>query len=308
MGVQNDKGAALQNGRIVAADEIAVVLNDSANIAETLPVLFREQHEDVLAAESRLFADKGRGILFTNGTGTGKTLVGLGIAKRQFSSGKRNILIVAQSEPKINDWMRDSELVNLPMQKLRSIKDNGEDGSAVITTYANFRANKSLNDRRFDLIIYDESQSLGAGQKGEVTEALLQHRKLGGYYIDALEQARKDFAEEMKEAVTAEAKRIVLSKIEAAAQKRQEETKVIFLSASPFASHFAVRYADDFLFRMSGRDEILHSAQNDSIGGYNSGSAREGLGVGNSQELRSVSLAGTSNSTMQIRIDTAFIG
>jgi type I site-specific restriction endonuclease len=52
-------------------------------------MLLEGQQDDVMFAEQR-FAnpDKQPGVMFTNGTGTGKTYTGLGIIKRQVRMGK----------------------------------------------------------------------------------------------------------------------------------------------------------------------------------------------------------------------------
>lgn len=55
-----------------AAEKLTVVPGDLENIRATLPYLLPEQQEDVLKAEQRLSKPDGYGMLFTNGTGTGK--------------------------------------------------------------------------------------------------------------------------------------------------------------------------------------------------------------------------------------------
>ncbi|WP_181880901.1 hypothetical protein [Crenobacter cavernae] len=44
-------------------------------------MLLSPQRDDVLKAEIRLMVNSENGMLFTNGTGTGKTFVGLGVAR-----------------------------------------------------------------------------------------------------------------------------------------------------------------------------------------------------------------------------------
>lgn len=66
-----------------------------------------EQQDDVFKAETRMFVNNKPGMLFTNGTGTGKTFTGLGIVKRFVEQGKKNILIVSPSTG-INDGWIDS--------------------------------------------------------------------------------------------------------------------------------------------------------------------------------------------------------
>lgn len=87
----------LQN---LAENKTSIIFNDLEDIRADLPYLLKEQVEDVKFAEER-FANGGRGVLFTNGTGTGKTLTGLGIIKRKLKAGGRNILILTPSTQKI---------------------------------------------------------------------------------------------------------------------------------------------------------------------------------------------------------------
>lgn len=60
---------------------------DPENISEALPYLLPEQCDDIVKAEKRLIIDNANGMLFTNGTGTGKTFTGLGTVKRFLNSG-----------------------------------------------------------------------------------------------------------------------------------------------------------------------------------------------------------------------------
>ena len=81
--------------RQVDAEPIKVKVGDIKNIEETLPYLLPQQQEDVLRAETQFFGNEhadrehayGKGYMFTNGTGTGKTFTGLGIAKRLVKQG-----------------------------------------------------------------------------------------------------------------------------------------------------------------------------------------------------------------------------
>ena len=59
-----------------------ILLGDLHNIKLMLPQLYKTQQEDVLRAEQRF--EVGKGYCFTNGTGTGKTFVGLGIVQKVF--------------------------------------------------------------------------------------------------------------------------------------------------------------------------------------------------------------------------------
>lgn len=176
-----------------AAEPIAVKVADADNIRETLPYLLPQQQEDVRLAEVQFFDEShndeehayGKGYMFTNGTGTGKTYTGLGIVKRFVKQGKGRILILTPSQPKVTDWINDGKNLGL---NIRSLDDwshehggtaTAEKGDGVvITTYANFRQNQALGEDCFDLIVYDESHRLLENKKGEATTGVAQHYRL----------------------------------------------------------------------------------------------------------------------------------
>ncbi|HZG53075.1 MAG TPA: DEAD/DEAH box helicase family protein, partial [Pyrinomonadaceae bacterium] len=114
-----------------AADSLPTELADLDNIRATLPFLLPEQQEDVLFAEQRFVAPGGYGVLFTNGTGTGKTYTGLGIVKRFARRGKDNILILAPSDKVCRDWVSSAENLGLTIKQLEGTKDNGQNGGVV---------------------------------------------------------------------------------------------------------------------------------------------------------------------------------
>lgn len=176
--------------RQVAAEPIKVKVGDMKNIEETLPFLLPQQQEDVLRAETQFFgkehADRehayGKGYMFTNGTGTGKTFTGLGIAKRLVKQGKGRILIVTPSQKKVSDWIKDGHNLNMEIRDLDSIaKERGttattESGEGVvITTFANFGLNKKLLETKWDAVIYDESHRIMENKKGAETARSMQH-------------------------------------------------------------------------------------------------------------------------------------
>lgn len=176
--------------RQVAAEPIKVKVGDMKNIEETLPFLLPQQQEDVLKAETQFFgkehADRehayGKGYMFTNGTGTGKTFTGLGIAKRLVKQGKGRILIVTPSQKKVSDWIKDGHNLNMEIRDLDSIaKERGttattESGEGVvITTFANFGLNKKLLETKWDAVIYDESHRIMENKKGAETARSMQH-------------------------------------------------------------------------------------------------------------------------------------
>ncbi len=151
---------------------------DLENIRETLPILLPEQQEDVHFAEKR-FSEKGHGVHFANGTGTGKTFSGLGIVKRHQREGKNNILVVTPSNEINKEWFNAAPLFNMDIKALESKSDAGE--GVVITTYANFRDNWELGKRDWDLLVMDESHNLLQKDSTEPTSALATLRALSGH-------------------------------------------------------------------------------------------------------------------------------
>lgn len=215
------------------AEPIAVKVGDRANIEETLPFLLPQQQEDVLRAETQFFGEEhadrdhayGKGYMFTNGTGTGKTYTGLGIAKRLVKQGKKRILFVTPSQQKVSDWIKDAGNLNLELRSLddwaeeRGTTATNESGEGcVITTFANFGANKKLLETEWDAVIYDESHRIMENKKGAETARSGQHymitnrdeqhafmrlREINGDY-----QKVKDAADRFEEARKKEVARI----------------------------------------------------------------------------------------------------
>ena len=142
-------------------------------------MLLPQQQEDVLKAERRFFVqeptaeDPRKGVLFTNGTGTGKTFTGLGIIKRFEMMGKNRVLIVVPNQQKMADWKSEGERVMVRVRPLKDTQDVGED--VVVTTYANMRENWKLQAEPWDLVVYDESHYLGSNAQGEQTANIAAH-------------------------------------------------------------------------------------------------------------------------------------
>jgi predicted RNA methylase len=274
------------------AEDNSVETADIDNIRDTLPYLLAEQQDDVLKAEHRFFSQehqedtargKGKGFLFTNGTGTGKTYTGLGIIKRFVKQGKDAILIVVPSQQKVNDWVKDAKNLFLAVSPLENTSTAGE--GQVVTTYANFRDNEEILKREWDLIVYDESHRLMEGKRGEASATththyaasnrdevtplhklkdihplwkeerqLIQERwqlnKLKNQDLDAtpaLTDERLADIEKRLEKISQEQSPL-LPAMEVKAKELTDKTKVVFLSATPFKGHFNLRYAHKYLF------------------------------------------------------------
>ena len=158
------------------------------SIKKALPMLLPEQAEDVKIAETR-FANH-NGMMFTNGTGTGKTYTGLGIIKRFVDAGKNNILIIAPSDGILKQWEKAAKNdFGIKLTRLGNKKDAGH--GPVTTTYANAGDNHVLVNREFDLVITDESQKLMGGANAIPTQALNLMRAITGHE-DGFQRYRYD--------------------------------------------------------------------------------------------------------------------
>lgn len=237
------------------ADKIRPVAANEANIRETLPLLLPEQQDDVLKTERRFAKPDGHGMMITNGTGTGKTYSGGGVIKRFVQMGRGNVLIVAPSTAVINGWTRTLEALGVPVSQLRDTKDAGQ--GVVITTYANLRDNNALATRNFDMIVTDEAQNLMSSQSGDATGALRNLRALSKRPSDLRHRSRMLHAGEwarfdaMKDGEQKSATYRTLTAREdgeIAKWSQEPRSKVLFLSATPFAYDKAVDYAEGYLF------------------------------------------------------------
>lgn len=143
---------------------IPIEAGNAENVRRTLPLLFKEQQDDVVKTEKRMFKDNGKGMLLANGTGTGKTLTGLGVIKRFMMQGKRNILIVVPTSDIANNWVYEGQRLGIDgMNTITTNKFTPDDINII--TYASLYQNKTLLDNQWDLIVCDESHYLASGSK-----------------------------------------------------------------------------------------------------------------------------------------------
>jgi hypothetical protein len=249
---------------------------DLENIVAQLQSLLPGQHQDVAFAEKRF--EKGAGVMFTNGTGTGKTGSGLGIIQRLVRAGKDNILIAVPADSIAKAWISFAKnYLGLDVTQLKNTKDAGK--GVVVTTHANMGMNKALSSRNWDLIVMDEAHKSMSSESAKLTKTLQSLRALGlhrdGYYdlakmrhpeayaaaIDKDNQWResdpqhkKDRALEIKrrwDELVAEVKAEVMAAQDNVRAKLDETSGrpgVVFLSATPFAYAPNVDYAEGFLF------------------------------------------------------------
>lgn len=240
------------------------VYGDLDNIKATLPMLQLKQQEDVLRIEDRYRV--GKGYCITNGTGTGKTFVGLGVVNRFLLMKKERILIVVPSDKKCEDW-KDEALTHfgIDIYQLEGVKDY-KDG-VIVTTYANFYQNTKLPARVFDLVIYDESHYLMQNGQGKQTVYLKQHKEVVNVHSTCRSKAYS-YAGKMPDRQSdtyAQELETWKLKYEEVRKKLWKKTKVLFLSATPFAYHKSLIYGDGTLWEMNETEEPRQQS-----GGYNS--------------------------------------
>ena len=246
-----------------ADDTIPFVANDLENIRESLPLLNAANQADVAKAEARFSQPDKFGFLFTNGTGTGKTFLGLGVIKRFEKQGKGNVLILAPSQGILDGWIKSGQMMNIDVTRLDDTKSAGE--GVVATTYANLRDNSELVKRRWDLIIADEAHSLSQNQSGNPSDALQAFRGLTNHSpatrarlmlapmwaeIERVEAGNKAFdtdqfgnVREMKDEYFRR-----LNELTDQYKAEPRTTRALFLSATPFAYRKSTDWAEGFLF------------------------------------------------------------
>jgi len=288
----NNVKADLKLEQQLKAEGTSTEWGNAENIDKALPYLLPEQRDDVVKAEKRLIEDNKNGMLFTNGTGTGKTFTGLGVAKRFANAGKKNILFVSMNDKIIRDFVKSAKSLNLNIHQLEGINDNG--GSNIVgTTYANLAQNLTLGLRDWDLIIVDEAHNLMQGEKGETTEALNQLNALTGHYAGFDRWAEMRHADKTPKPVGKredgsplydEKDLAAWGKFKEPLRKQWQEkwtqqpqgrTKVIFLTATPFSYVKTLEWAEGYLFDFVPPSEKFTNKSETEGLAYNSGNARE---------------------------------
>lgn len=263
--------------------QVAHVEADLENVKEAMPFLNEGQASDVVFAEKRLAEHKG--VMFTNGTGTGKTFTGLGIVSRYVNQGKNNILIVAPSQNILDSWTKAAK--NFFGIQVNLLEDKGDAGKGVVaTTYANFGDNVALVNRDWDLIVTDEAHYLMSNAAGNNTDSLKQLRGLTGHEdgffawfnaknhelvaeLTKLNQLNRSpdktgYDEERHDELSKEHSKL-LEAARAEWEEKEHKTKVVMLSATPFAYESNIDYANGYLFNYDKADGS----------GYNSGGGKE---------------------------------
>lgn len=256
-------------------------------LKKALPMLAPEQVNDVMLAEGRL--EKANGMMFTNGTGTGKTYTGMGVVKRFYDAGKQNVIVLAPSDDILKGWEEAAKKsFNIKLTRLQDTTDSGK--GPVTTTYANAGENKKITQRNWDLIVCDESHKLMSGAKAEPTKALNAVRAMSahddGFYRYFEDKYTKEYEDitnkrnELNELETRLANRMLkpgetlaelreaikdkedaynkayneydkLRRKEEELYKKRPKSKVLFLSATPFQYVNDLDYANGYLFNYS---------------------------------------------------------
>lgn len=280
-GVQPDKQAseepddltadAVEGGRDItelvkqqewADRNVKPIAGDIQNIRQSVPILLPHQADNVRKTEERFFnvpkeGSPNKGIMFTDATGTGKTFTGLGIIKRYEQMGKNKVLLVVPTDSMAKNWQRDAKLFGMDVHQLSGITDAARDRDRIVTTYANFRANEALLARArnnpFDLVIYDESHRIISNADGSATNADNQHKKLTFSPDEAARLAREKYQAQIDKEYKEPGYLSEMTKglIKKETDRLREATKVVFLSATPFAYHKTLDYADGYLYTIT---------------------------------------------------------
>lgn len=199
-------------------------------------ILTDDQREDFNRAFNTLYVENKKGILFTNKAGTGKTHTGCGIIQGLLAIEKKKVLIIAPTDKILSGWegtlLHDFNIV--------AQRYDNQVADITTTTYAKYRQSPNLLETVFDLIIFDESQYLLMSASGDNTEGSRMMKMHTGHNDFLYQRAYKLYPNLSHEMALAKAEK----KHEAAAKK----TKVIFLSATPFAYHKCLDYAEGVLF------------------------------------------------------------
>ena len=237
-----------------------------AKVDKALPMLLPEQRQDVVKAERQMLEKGSNGFLFTNGTGTGKTYVGMGLVKRMADSGKKNIMVVVPGDTIGRQWAEAAKKdFGIDAHFLENTKDKGQ--GVTVTTYANFGKNQALIQRDWDMVIADESQNLMSGKEGNVTNALKNLRTLTYHVTNLSDRYDRLHADELQkvhdDASLLDAYRSAKEKqlAEWKAMQPKDKPRVVFLSATPFPYVKDVDYAEGYLFD--------YDRSKDNNGGYN---------------------------------------
>ncbi|MEM6624462.1 MAG: LPD38 domain-containing protein [Pseudomonadota bacterium] len=257
------ENSATDGASRLTADPADQPTDHHREVAKAVPALRDEQVDDVVRIERRFFRPEpgkkfGHGILITNGTGTGKTMTGLGFVKRRIDAGASAILAIVKTQGEVQNWLDHGPLVDLDVKALTGIQDNGGNAKVVVTTYANMYDNPTLADREWDDVIADESHMLSQNAAGDETEALKMLRAITAKPTHLIERElmrRRDRVRSVRSMANEEARarawQALYDEARKAAdveRKRDKRANVVFMSATPFAYDKSVDYGESYLF------------------------------------------------------------
>ena len=281
-GISADESRATEAGVNTAANNEAGVTpleEGAALVKKQMPFLLNGQANDVVAAENRFAQPEGYGVLFTNGTGTGKTFSGMGVVKRHVDADlDARVLIVVPSQTIAQQWVdAGSEFFKERIYTLKDTKDSGTrtGDQVVITTFANFTSNNNLIEQDWTMVVMDEAHKLSASSSGSTTGALKKMHALTKKpesYRTRAQMANPELYEELdflREELEETNKRnqptyklddMISDLMEKIRKLENEEAdklkglapeslpRALLLSASPFAYRESVKWANGYLF------------------------------------------------------------
>lgn len=218
-------------------------------------ILNESQIDDVHDTLNRFYVQNKKGKLFTNATGTGKTYLACGVVDAINAICKPNVLIVAPTDALLADWKKSFLSHGYP-SKVITCSGSAAVGEITLITYASFRQSVHLLSITYDLVVVDESHHLMMNTGGDKTtgsdlmRALVGHPK-GLYLRHGFTGADTDEARAVNVELHARA---------------FEKTKVLLLSATPFATHKCIDYAEGLIFDYGEEPTSI---------GYNTPSAKD---------------------------------
>lgn len=183
-----------------------------------------------------------KGFLISDKGGSGKTFSALHIAED--FEGK--ILILVPDFQNCHQWQAEALKLFIDIYILKDTKDSGEQIS--ITTYANFRDNDVIKND-YSLIICDECHYLLQNEKGQPTLALERLHAIGNYPKQVYQAIKAKYPEPEKN--NTEKYNDWRALCNRTFTRRINKTKVLLMSATPFAYHKSVELGDGLLFKIS---------------------------------------------------------
>ncbi|WP_299933667.1 LPD38 domain-containing protein [uncultured Pelagimonas sp.] len=264
---------------------------DPDSIDAMLPALHPEQRDDVLKIEERFFAPKdgrkaGYGYMNTNGTGTGKTYVAAGLAKRFYAAGKQNILIMTK-RPTFKTFKEALDALGVPYNEPKDT-DTSYEGVNLVTINGALGKNKALADIEWDLIIPDETNYISENMKGDILargddfrglalhpdhlvnranmhlhEQITELEKVRLEILVAVEAGKNNEADQLENRARSLEERISKERQRLVSEyKKKPRPHVAMFSATPFTTPKSLEYGEGFLFDFEKIDATSYNQPN----------------------------------------------